>query len=221
MQIKDFHGSQVAGFANIATHKIAGSQIAGFFNYAHKVKGTQIGLINYADSLGGVPLGLFSIVKKGYHKIELSADEIFYAHLAFRTGVRKFYTILHAGFKPEKSLNASDTSVWTFGYGLGTARKITKWMYVNFDLTSQHVNKGSFTNTVSLLNKMHVGLDFQVAKKFSLYTGITLNGYLTRNNYSEYPKIFTGYQPHVFFDRNIDQNNLKMWWGAKVGLRFL
>ena len=221
VQVKNFNGSQFAGVSNIATEKISGSQVSGLFNYARRVKGTQIGLINYADSLGGVPLGLFSIVKKGYHKIELTADEIFYANLAFRTGVRKFYTILQAGFKPEKSLSASDTSVWTFGYGLGTARKITRWLYVNFDLTSQHVNNGSFTNTVSLLNKMHVGFDFQVAKNFSLYTGITLNGYLTRNTFSEYPKIFTDYQPPVFFDRNIDNNNLKLWWGAKVGLRFL
>ena len=221
VQVKNFNGSQFAGVSNIATEKISGSQVSGLFNYARRVKGTQIGLINYADSLGGVPLGLFSIVKKGYHKIELSADEIFYANLAFRTGVRKFYTILQAGFKPEKSLSASDTSVWTFGYGLGTARKITRWLYVNFDLTSQHVNNGSFTNTVSLINKMHVGFDFQVAKNFSLYTGITLNGYLTRNTFSEYPKIFTDYQTHVFFDRNIDNNNLKLWWGTKVGLRFL
>jgi hypothetical protein len=221
VQIENYRGSQIAGFTNITTGKISGSQISSFFNYGKNVKGTQIGLFNYADSLGGIPIGLVSIVKSGYHKIELSADEIFYGNLSFRTGARKFYTILQAGFKPDKSLNASDTSVWHFGYGLGTARQITKWLYLNIDASAQHVSKGSFTNSLSLLNKIHLGFDFQVAKNFSLYAGATLNGYLTNNSYTDYPNLFTDYKPHIISDQTIGNNNLKMWWGAKVALRFL
>jgi hypothetical protein len=222
VQVGDYRGSQFAGLSNIATKKISGSQVATFFNHAKIVQGTQIGLINYADTLGGVPIGLLSIVKTGYHKIELSADEVFYTNLAFRSGVRKFYTMLHAGFKPDKSLNPGDSSVWTFGYGLGTARKISKKIFLNIDASAQHVNKGSFTNALSLLNKIHVGFDFQLAKGFSLYTGATLNGYLTNNNYKEYPVLFTDFKPNVFYDENIGtSNNLKMWLGAKVALRFL
>ena len=222
VQTGDYRGSQIAGLTNIATGKISGSQISALFNHGRRVHGTQIGLINYADSLGGVPIGLLSIVKSGYHKIELSADEVFYTNVAFRTGVRKFHTMLIAGFKPQQSLNASDTSVWTFGYGLGTARKLTRWLYLDLDLSSQHVNKGGFTNSLSLLNKAYVGLEFQVAKKFSIATGISLNGYITRNTYSQYPELFTDYKPKIIFDENLNHNiNLKMWWGAKVALRFL
>lgn len=223
VHLGDYYGSQVAGLTNINTGKITGSQTAGFFNYGRKVNGTQIGLINYADSLGGVPIGLFSIVNRGgYHKVEVSADEVFYTNLAFRTGVRKFYTILQAGFKPDQSFNQNDTSVWSFGYGLGTSRKITRWWYLDFDVTAQHVNKGSFTNALSLLNKFYVGFDFQVAKKFSIATGVTLNGYLTRSTHNEYPVMFTDYKPNVFYDRIIDRDvNLKMWLGGKVALRFL
>jgi len=222
VQIGDYTGSQFAGLTNIATEKISGSQIAGLFNYGGAVHGTQIGLINYADTLGGVPIGLFSIVNKGYHKIELSADEIFYANLAFRTGVRKFHTQLMAGFKPEQSLSPSDTSVWTFGYGIGTTRKFTKWWYLDLDLSSQHVNKGSFTDALSLLNKAYVGFDFQVAKKFSIATGITLNGYMTRTTFDDYPVLFTDYNPKIISDQNLNHDiNLKLWWGAKVALRFL
>jgi hypothetical protein len=215
-----YRGSQVAGIVNITTEKISGSQIAGVFNFAKRVQGTQIGLINYADSLGGIPVGLFSLVKYGYHKVELSADEIFSANLAYRTGVRKFYTILQAGFKPDQSLHANDTSVWSFGYGLGTARKLTRWLYLNVDFTSQHINKGSFTNSLSLLNRMHLGLDFQLTKKLSVYGGLTWNGYLTRTLVADYPQLFTDYSPRVFFDQDIRSNNLKMWWGAKFGVRF-
>jgi hypothetical protein len=222
VQVGNYRGSQVAGITNIGTRKISGSQIASLFNYGNRVHGTQIGLINYADTLGGVPIGLFSIVKTGYHKIELSADDVFYTNLAFRTGVRKFHTMLMAGFKPKQSLNPSGTSVWSFGYGMGTTRKIARWLFLDLDLSSQHVNKGSFTNALSLLNKAYMGFDFQLAKKFSLATGVTLNGYMTRTTFTDYPELFTDYHPKVFIDQNLNHNiNLKLWLGAKVALRFL
>lgn len=222
VQLGDYSGSQFAGLTNIATEKITGSQISALFNYSRKVHGTQIGLINYADTLGGVPIGLLSIVKSGYHKIEVSADEIFYTNLAFRSGVRKFHTMLMAGFKPQQSLDPADTSVWTFGYGLGTSPRLARWLNLDLDISSQHVNKGSFTDALSLLNKVYVGLDFRVAKKFSIATGITFNGYLTSNVYTDYPTLFTDYKPNIVAEKNFSNDtNLKMWWGAKVALRFL
>lgn len=222
MQIENYAGSQFAGLTNFATQQISGSQASVLFNYGGSVQGTQIGLINYADSLGGAPIGLLSIVKSGYHKIELSADEVFYGNLAFRTGVRKFHTMLMAGFKPEQSIAPSDTSVWTFGYGLGTSPKLARWLYLDLDLSSQHINKGSFTNALSLLNKFYVGFDFQIAPKFSIALGATLNGYLTRTTYTDYPEIFTDYKPKIFVDENLSNDiNLKMWLGGKVALRFL
>ncbi|MBL7873242.1 MAG: carboxypeptidase-like regulatory domain-containing protein [Cyclobacteriaceae bacterium] len=222
VQVGNYRGSQFAGFTNIAAERITGSQISTFFNYGRKVHGTQIGFINYADSLGGVPIGFLSIVKTGYHKIELSADEVFYANLAFRTGARKFHTMLMAGFKPQQSLHPSDTSVWHFGYGIGTTRKLTRWWFLDLDLSAHHVNKGSFTNALSLLNKANVGFDFQVAKKLSLATGITLNGYLTRTTFTDYPTLFSDYQPKIISDTNFGNDlNLKLWLGAKIALRFL
>ena len=220
VQVGDYKGSQIAGLTNIATEKISGSQISAFYNHGRNVTGSQIGIFNYADSLGGVPLGLVSFVKTGYHKIEVSADEIFYTNLAFRTGIRQFYNILSAGMMPEQTTDGKN--VWTFGYGIGTAPKLTKWLYLNFDLTSQQVNKGSFTEELSLLNKFYTGFDFQVAKKFSIAIGATLNGYLTKTTFTDYPDLFTNYQPKIIHEETFSNNvNLKMWWGAKVGLRFL
>jgi len=212
-------GSQIAGISNIATDYVGGSQISGLFNYARNVKGFQFGLVNVADSLSGIPIGLVSIVKKGYHKLDISADEIFYTNLSFRTGVRKFYNILHVGFKPG-SLLLSET-VWSFGYGIGTARKITPWLDLNLDLSTDQVNKDGFTNRLSLLNKAHVGFDARLARNFAITFGVTLNGYLTDKSYSNYPSLFTDYHPTIISNQNIGQtNNLKMWFGARVGLRF-
>ncbi len=220
IQTGDYSGSQIAGVTNIASDYLSGSQIAGIFNHAKYIKGTQIGLINFADSLGGVPVGLVSFVNHGYHKLEVSSDEVFFANVTFRTGVQKFYNIIQAGIKPEPAYN--NNSVWTFGYGFGTERTLTRWLHLNLDLTSQHITKGSFTSELSLLNKAHIGLDFRLAKKFSLYGGITLNGYLTRTTYGDYPVLFTDYHPTIIFDHTYDNDiNLKMWWGARVGLRFL
>jgi hypothetical protein len=220
VQIKNYTGSQFAGVANIATHTIDGTQIAGVFNYGKKVSGTQIGLVNIADSLSGVPVGLVSIVRHGYHQIEASADEVFYTNLAFRTGVRKFYNILLAGIQPQ--VPRGSENVWTFGYGLGTARKLSRWLHFNVDITSQHITKGNFTDALSLLNKVHVGLDWRLGKNFSIYTGATLNGYLTDTRYPDYPRLFYDYQPNLFYDQTIGAHTqLKMWLGGKVALRFL
>ncbi len=213
-------GSQVAGFANIASGTVRGSQVSAFFNYGHKVRGSQVAFINVADSLTGVPVGFLSFVSKGYHKIELSADEVFFGNLAFRSGVRQFYNIIQASFKPDYAFGRDN--VWSFGYGMGTARRVAPWLQLNLDVTSQHVNKASFTNAISLLNKVHAGFDFLLLKKMSLYTGVTVNGYVTETAYTDYPELFTNFSPRIFHeDTYHGKVNLKMWMGGKVALRFL
>jgi hypothetical protein len=158
---------------------------------------------------------------KGYHKFELSADEIFYGNLAFRTGVRQFYNIVSVSAKP-KTFNDSSTH-WAFGYGIGTAPRLAKKLFLNFDVTSQHIVEGNTIDKLNLLNKIYLGLDYQFAKSISLTFGATLNGYLTDNTHDgEYRPLFTDYQPHIFYDKDVNAgNHLKMWVGGKIGLRFL
>ena len=216
----DLKGTQLAGVFNIAGNQMKGAQIASVFNVASKVKGVQIGLINLADSVGGIPIGLISIVRKGYHKIEISADEIFYNNLSFRTGVRQFYNILSVGAKPDTYREGE--VMWTFGYGLGTAPRLSRKWFLNLDISSNQVVKGNTIEAINLLNKFYLGFDYQAFKMMSLTFGATLNGYVTDNTYDAYPPLFTDYQPNIFLDRNIGtDHNLKMWIGAKVGLRFL
>jgi len=229
IQPKDYKGVQAAGLLNLATQRIDGVQAAGLVNYAHNIHGTQIGLLNVADSIQGIPIGLVSFVSHGYHKLELSADEIFYVNAAFRTGVRHFYNILTAGLKPE-TLDGSQSpstvapgqgNIWSFGYGIGTAPKVTKWLYLNFDLTSNKINQGSFTESVNLLNKLYLGFDFQITKGFSITAGATLNGYIYDPTYADNPTLFTDFTPNIVKEYELSNGyNMQLWWGGKVGLRF-
>ena len=218
IQQKTYSGLQMAAFMNVTGDKITGTQIAAFANYAKNVHGTQIGLINISDSVRGIPLGLISIVKSGYHKIEVSTDEVFYTNLAFRTGVPLLYNIITAGVKPD---NFEDP-YWTIGYGFGTSPKLGKWLYLNFDLTSNHVSKGNFTTALNSLNKLYLGFEVQPLPKFGVTFGVTLNAYVTDTTYDGYTDLFTNYKPKFVYDETFSNDiNLKMWWGAKVGLRFL
>jgi len=84
------------------------------------------------------------------------------------------------------------------------------------------VNKGSFTNSISLLNKLYLGFDFQVAKKFSITAGATLNGYISDPSYTENPTLFTDFSPNLIKSHSFSNGKqLDMWWGGKVGIRFL
>jgi hypothetical protein len=215
--VKDALGVQSAGLCNVTLHKMKGAQVAGFLNYAKKIRGVQLGFINVADSVDGVSIGFLSFVLKGYHKLEVSADEIFYTNLAFRTGTHRFYNIFTAGMKPENSEN----NYWTVGYGIGTAPKLNKWLSLNIDVTVNQVSYGSFTEAINLLNKFYVGLDLKIVKNVSVAVGATLNGYLTDTTYDAYANLFTDYQPKIISDRTYGNDvNLKMWMGGKVGLRF-
>jgi hypothetical protein len=213
-------GAQVSGLLNVVGKRIRGVQL-GVVNYATKVRGTQIGLLNISDSIQGVPIGFLSITSRGgYHKIEVSADEVFYTNVAFRTGVRQFYNILTAGAKPDTF--GDEETIWTFGYGLGTAPRLSRKLFMNIDLTANQVVKGNWTDAINMINKLYVGVDYQFAKKMSITAGVTLNVHLTDVTYQDYPELFTDYKPH-FFSEHTYSNDIhsKMWWGGKIGIRFL
>jgi hypothetical protein len=216
---KNVRGAQTAGVFNFVGKEIRGVQVAPVLNFAKSVKGVQIGLINISDSIQGVPIGLLSVVLKGYHKFEIAADEIFYTNLAFRTGVRQFYNILTAGMKP--STLKGDSTFWTFGYGVGTAPKVSKKVFLNFDVTSNQIVQGNSFDYLNLLNKFYLGVDYQFTKNMSVTAGATLNVYTTDTDGEGYRNLFSDYQPNVFYNKDNGHYNTKMWIGAKVGLRFL
>ena len=219
--IGDFKGAQVSGLLNFTLRELEGAQVSGLLNYATRIRGAQVGIINATDSIHGVPIGLFSFVLKGYHKIEVSADEIFYTNVAFRTGVRQFYNILTAGAKPDTF--DDEETYWTFGYGIGTAPRLSRTLSLNVDLTANQVVYGSQSiEAINMINKLYLGLDFQLVKNLGVTFGVTLNGYITDTTYDKYQPLFTDYKPHIISDKTYSNDiNMKMWWGGKIGLRFL
>jgi hypothetical protein len=212
-------GAQVSGLLNFSAKQVTGAQVSGLLNYATRVNGTQIGFINVTDSIHGVPVGILSLVRKGYHKLEISADEIFYTNIAFRTGVRQFYNILTVGAKPDSF--DKDQTYWTFGYGIGTAPRLSRKLSLNVDLTSNQVVFNEKIEAINMINKLYVGMEVQALKYVGVTFGITLNTYVTDTTYDKYPSLFTDYTPDFISDRTYSNDlNMKTWWGAKVGLRF-
>jgi hypothetical protein len=213
---KEFKGVQVAGFANIAGKNIHGTQIAGFLNLAKDVRGSQIGFINISKTHQGVPLGFLSFVSKGYHSIELGADEIVPLNLSFRTGVRPLYTILMVGVRPENA----DSTTWAFGYGIGSSPRLGNKQFLNFELTAQQFNKGN-VEALNLFNRFYIGFEQKLGNTFALYAGPALTLRVYDTAYDHHPSTFSYYSPTILAERNYaDQSRAwQLWAGFRFGVR--
>ncbi|MEO8085182.1 MAG: STN and carboxypeptidase regulatory-like domain-containing protein [Bacteroidota bacterium] len=216
--LKEIEGAQVAGLLNVAAKDISGTQISGLVNYASKVKGSQLAFLNISDSSSGIPVGFLSFSRKGYHTIEINADEVFQVNLAFRTGVRRFYNIFTSGIQTKNLENP----LWHYGYGLGTAVNLGKKWWLNFDLTAQQLLKGGTFEELNLLSKFNVTLDKSLAKKFTVAFGPTFNFYASNTTVPYYKSDFSKLPPYTFSNESYSNDlNIKMWVGGKVALRFL
>lgn len=122
----ELNGTQIAGFGNVArqgaSEQISGfinvsadaqTQVASFLNVGKTVKGAQVALINVSDS-SAVQIGLLSFSAKGRHQVSFFADELQYLNVAFKTGTRKFYNIIQAGYGSYYGLH-----MYSYGYGFG------------------------------------------------------------------------------------------------------
>jgi hypothetical protein len=207
---------QVAGFTNIATKDVNGVQISGFLNYAKKLKGFQIGVFNYCDTVEkGLPIGVLSIVKNGYHQLEISGDEMFYTNIAFRSGLEKFHSIITAGIQPD----FISAPLWTYGVGIGSLFPINEKTSADVDVMFQHVIKGDDVDN-NYLYKIGAGLDFKLTKKLSVYAGVTYNFLVTDVQQLKYTENYASLAPYYFTKKENSHYNLKSWAGFKIGLRF-
>lgn len=224
-------GLQAAGLINVAKH-CEGNQISGLINVTKSIKGSQIGVLNFADSCTGVPIGFLSFVRNGYHKIELSADEIFYTNFAFRTGAKQFHNIFSVGVTPQKKQH----QLWTFGYGLGSSFKLAEKLLLDIDLSANQINKINVPLAISedsltlnqrnqrlnLNNKVYVGVEWQFAKKISLAAGPVFNLMLTDDRNADYANVFSQLQPNYWYSKKVDDHlHMNVWVGARVAIRFL
>lgn len=212
---KDLEGSQISGGLNFTAKNVKGSQV-GLANFGGKVEGFQLGLFNYADSMSGVPVGLITYVRSGYHTLEFSANEVLPLNLAFRSGKREFYNMLFVGFRPEIQRDV----VWSFGYGVGTSPKLTDWLYLNIEASSEQLNQGNVM-ALNLINRFYVGAEFQVAKKLAIFGGPTANLRVYDDTYEFHPELFQYTSPQIRNQRYYpDRVASQFWWGFRAGLRF-
>lgn len=201
---------QISGLINSSGK--ADVQISALINKAKSVNKIQIGMINISDTCKGIPVGFFNFVKKGYHKIEISANEILSTNLTFRSGTKTLHTLWSAGYIFQKQ------KAWDAGCGLGTT--LGRSENFNFDIDAYSyslldLNKLKF---IGNLYTFYIGLDRKIYKKTSMAFGITYNILNFDNkNINNNPQ-YTSLVPRNLSFSN--QSDIKSWIGCKLGFRF-
>jgi hypothetical protein len=209
-------GMQLAGIVNKAGD-CSGVQIAGICNYARKMKGFQLALINVADTCEGAPFGLFSYVKHGYHKVELSANELRFIQLGFRSGVEKLHNIFFAGVDP-----FAVKKMWTYGYGIGSTHTLKGRWKLTTELSAQQLQPIDKANTrLSLLNRVYAGVDFVCASTFRLGLGPSFNVLVSDTQSEYYPNVVMLANPYTFYNHTEGQTNIRMWVGGTLSIKLL
>ena len=188
----------------------------GLLNIAPYVKGRQFGLINYAIQTKHTPIGLFSFVKDGFNRIEVGGGESLFANFGFKLGVRKFYNILHFGYR-------FTNDNWSLGYGIGTGLKIANKQHIHLEYVLSHVNEGDWwTKEMNWLNQLRINYDWQIGKeKTSLFLGPTFNWIVSKIQNKE-TSLLTGSNlpSYTLVNTNRADANWKIWFGASAGIRF-
>lgn len=171
---KSVRGTQIAGTANINGGSLKGSQIAGILNYSKNMHGTQIGLVNVADTSSGVGFGLLNLVRKGYHKVSISSNEVLNTNISIKTGNAKLYTMLIGG------MNVSDSKkVYSAGIGWGHDFIFNHRLSLAAELLSQFLYLGKPVNN-HYLNKAQTHLQFKATKFITVFAGPSYSVYYSK-----------------------------------------
>jgi hypothetical protein len=209
-----FRGIQIAGIANINNDALTGLQMAGIFNYTKHLKGLQLGLINIADTSDGYSIGLITIVRKGYHKISVSTNEVLNTNVAIKLGNAKLYNILMVGVNAGK-----DDKSFSYGYGIGHEIKLGSRFTVNPELTTQYLYLGSWHHT-NILNKLQLVASMQLLPHVALFAGPSFSVY-----YSNQTDAVKGYKFRVpsenYHTFNMGSDKVTGWIGWTAGINFL
>lgn len=225
-----FEGTQVAGLFNSGRHidggqisglfnqadTLDGVQVSGLFNQAKQANGVQLAVINLADTSTGVPIGIFSYVKKGYHKIELFGDELIETNVAFRTGVNKLHNIFFVGISPSHF----DYTLWTMGLGFGSTLPLTGKWKLTVDLTSQQVLRNFDAFEANSLNRVFAGLEYPLSKKASICLGPVLNILTTNTDYKSASETADEMAPYNILRDKSESIDTRLWIGGKLSLKF-
>jgi hypothetical protein len=174
-------------------------------------------LINYADTASGIPIGIISIVRRGYHKLELSANETIYGNFSIKIGVRRFYNIFTAGVG-----HRNGDIVWSYGYGIGTEKPLNQKIIFHFDYTGNWVNEGrEHRKELSLLNRLSFNFGRKIGKKVAFSAGPTINIWLSEWIDGSTGAHLSRLAPYTLIDTTISTTLLQVWAGGNISLKFL
>ena len=206
-------GIQISSILNFSYDTVT-SQISGILNIAQASNGFQIALINIADTSSGIPIGLFSFIKKGYHKFEISFDELRFVNFSYRLGVPHFYNVFSAGIQ----VSNFNKILWNYKFGLGTLLKINERTAQNIEISSTNLMQN---NSFATISSLYYGIDRKLNKNVSLDFGLTYNlldlNTSETNNYGAFKNI----APYNISTLKSNENNrVHTWIGARIGLRF-
>ena len=213
----DVSGWQLAGISNMAGGTMNGLQIGGAFNYAHRLKGVQIGLVNIADTSDGYSIGLVNIVLKGYHKLTMSTNELIDANVAYKTGSRHLYSILQVGTNlSNRHGPLRENKLYSFGYGLGVEAGLSRWLSLNPELSAHYLYQGSW-DYLNLLSKLTMNLNIKLGKRLALFGGPVFNVLYSDQDLAvegyRYPAVSSGIHD---FRTGLDQT--RGWFGWNAGI---
>ena len=206
-----FSGAQVAGLLNIAGREVRGAQISGLVNYTRKLNGVQIGVINIADSVeSGIPIGFLSLVKNGYHRLEISGNESLHTTISIKTGVQRFYNIFSVG-----AIWNEEPFTWAVGYGIGTEQNMGKRTRANLDFVTYYLNEGKrWSHEANLLSKLQLSLGWQLFPHFTLFGGVSLNAHIRDVNEEKLDNI-----PGSFYQYSGHWTQVNIYPGFQFGVR--
>ncbi|MGV3684271.1 MAG: hypothetical protein ACO1NS_01510 [Daejeonella sp.] len=208
---KSAKGIQISGIGNVARQEMRGLQLAGIFNYAKKMNGVQLGLINVADSSSGVSIGLINWVNKGYHKVSLSANDVFNYQLGIKTGNARLYSILIASatFKEGEK-------VYSAGLGFGHDFIFNNTLSAAAEISSQGLYLGNF-DSANILSKAQLNVQVKVMKGISLFAGPAYNVYHTDPAVSS----ASGFKNRIGPLRSGVNRSARGWMGWNAGITLL
>lgn len=210
--------TQIAGIANYS-HISKGAQIAGIVNVADTVYGLQLGLINISRKHYGIPVGLINISRYGYHQLAFDYNDRGFVEASFRTGVPKFYSIWHGGIRAKGLYN---TLLLNYGYGIGSAWKVSKRNFINTDLDVSYIHPLNNNFAFNLWMRAKVNWNFYATKNVSIAGGPVFNGFIVNEAHSGYGEIspVIPARARQINDLSYTNHPFYSWIGWNISLRF-
>ncbi len=209
---KSMHGLQLST-VNVVKDKMEGSQI-GIVNIAGEVRGLQLGIINVCNNNNTdsvIPIGLFSVVKGGYYAFELSTNEVFQTSLAYKMGIKKFYTIFRIGVGWDDG-----KSVYNTGLGFGSIIPIKDSHNLNIEAIADQIVYDNEWGGDNMLFNLNLSYQYQVNERLAVKAGPVFRTCVTQQKIDN--AFNTVKVPYTLFDKESNDTKTSGWIGFDVGV---